>query len=224
MPYFPLLNTEKAAGFTTVHNFSPNNWENLGDVQERMSIGRYLTPFFYLSILLCLCVGVFSYEILYLLTPREFHAAAPIISILCLLCGFYFFGKQPQLLYAKKTGLISILSLVSISLNVVLNIPLIHYFGIMGAAIVTTLAGIVSTAISFYFGQKYTKITYEDNIWFLFLYFIMAVVYVSVFLSDELSIINFGLKILIVIVYIFLGTKIKIIGNELPKSIFKISK
>ena len=28
MPFFPLLNTEKVAGFTSVHNFSPNNWEN----------------------------------------------------------------------------------------------------------------------------------------------------------------------------------------------------
>ena len=30
MPFFPLLNTEKASGFTTVYNFTPNNWENQG--------------------------------------------------------------------------------------------------------------------------------------------------------------------------------------------------
>ena len=30
MPFFPLLNTNIAAGFTSVHNFSPNNWENQG--------------------------------------------------------------------------------------------------------------------------------------------------------------------------------------------------
>ena len=28
MAFFPLLNTTIATGFTTVHNFSPNNWEN----------------------------------------------------------------------------------------------------------------------------------------------------------------------------------------------------
>jgi len=28
MPFFPLLSTNKAVGFTSVYNFSPNNWEN----------------------------------------------------------------------------------------------------------------------------------------------------------------------------------------------------
>ena len=120
------------------------------------SVGSFLMPFFYLSIFICLMVGLFSYEILFILTAREFHDASPIITILCLLYGFYFFGKQPQLLYAKKTGLISFLSIVSILLNIAFNIPMINHFGIIGAAWATLFAGIFSTIISFYFGQKYT--------------------------------------------------------------------
>ena len=168
MPYFPLLNTEKAAGFTTVHNFSPNNWENLGDVQEN-EYRAIFNPIFLSQYFVMFVCWSFPMKFYTSLTPREFHATAPLF-LYYVFCVAFIFGKQPQLLYAKKTGLISILSLVSISLNVVLNIPLIHYFGIMGAAIVTTTAGIVSTAISrSILGQKYTKITYEDNIWFIFI-------------------------------------------------------
>ena len=92
---------------TTIQNvYSPEVYKRLfsQDVEKRMSVGSYLVPFFYLSILICFCVGIFSYEVLYLMTPIEFHSAAPIISILCLLYGFYFFGKQPQLMYAKKNS------------------------------------------------------------------------------------------------------------------------
>ena len=194
---------------TTIQNvYSPQVYKRLfsKDVQERMSVGRYLTPFFYLSILVCLCVGVFSYEILYLLTPSEFHAAAPIISILCLLYGFYFFGKQPQLLYAKKTGLISLLSLVSITLNIALNIPLIHYFGLMGAASATTLAGVISTALSFYFGQKYTPIAYEKKVYYILSFFVASIIIILILEELKVSYYLFLLsKIFFSFAFILIG-------------------
>lgn len=188
------------------------------------SIGKYLTPFFYISILPCLLIGVFAYEILFILTTEEYYEAAPIITILSLLYGLYFFGKQPQLLFAKKTRLISALSFFSMSLNICLNIPMIKLYGIYGAALATTIAGSLSTIMSLYFGQKYAKISYENSVWFLLIYYILAVVSVSIFLSNELSIINFGLKMLIVVIFIFIGLKFNIINHDIPKSIFKSSK
>ena len=200
---------------TTIQNvYSPQVYKRLfsKDVQERMSVGRYLTPFFYLSILVCLCVGVFSYEILYLLTPSEFHSATPIISILCLLYGFYFFGKQPQLLYAKKTGLISLLSFVSITLNIALNIPLIHYFGLMGAAFATTLAGVVSTAISFYFGQKHTPIAYEKKVYYILLFFVASIIIILILEELKVPYYLFLLsKIFISFAFILIGWSNRII-------------
>lgn len=200
---------------TTIQNvYSPQVYKRLfsKDVQERMSVGQYLTPFFYLSILVCLSIGVFSYEILCLLTPSEYHAASPIISILCLLYGFYFFGKQPQLLYAKKTGLISLLSLVSITLNIVLNIPLIHYFGLMGAAFATTLAGVISTAISFYFGQKYTPITYEKKVYYILSFFVASIIIILIL--EELKVSYYLIllsKIFISFAFILIGWTNRII-------------
>jgi len=200
---------------TTIQNvYSPQVYKRLfsKNAQVRSSIGPYLTPYFYLSISVCLFVGIFSHEILYFLTPSEFYQAAPIISILCLLYGFYFFGKQPQLLYAKKTGLISLLTLVSITLNIILNIPLIHYFGMMGAAFATTLAGVISTAIYFYFGQKYTHIAYEKKVYFILLFFVASIIIVLILEELEVPYYLFLIsKIIISFAFILIGLTNQII-------------
>ena len=109
-------------------------------MEERKSVGKYLTPFFYLYTFFPLFVGIFSYEILVILTSESFHKGAPIVSLLSYYMPFIFLVNKPQLLYAKKTGLISIITLMSIIMNIGFNIPLIHYYGIYGAAIATTLS------------------------------------------------------------------------------------
>ena len=165
---------------TAIENsYSPEVYRRLfsEDNRIRQSVGPFLTPFFYLSILFCIGVSLFSYEILYILTPKDFHSASSVISILVILYGFYFFGKQPQLMYAKKTGLISLLTFISIGLNIGLNIPMIKYFGIMGAAWGTLLSGLISTTISFYYGQKYTPIKYEKILLLILVYFITIVLF-----------------------------------------------
>ena len=187
----------------------------------RNSVGSYLTPFLYLSVFLCLPISLFSYEILCILTPKEFHAAAPVTSVLSLLYAFYFFGKQPQLLFAKKTGLISMLSLISIGLNIIFNIPMISYFGIMGAAWATLIAGTISTSISLYFGQKYTHIRYESKMFFILAYFILAAI--CTFILDSLIVpysFKLALKIALFIGYILAGYNLNILSKGFILKLF----
>jgi len=201
---------------TTVQNiFAPQVYKRLfsKDIVVQKSVGAFLTPFFYLCILYCLTLALFSSELIYILTPKEFHKAAPIVSILSILYGFYFFGKQPQLLIAKKTGLISILSLVSIFLNIVFNVIFIKYYGVIGAAFATLLAGSISTAISFYFGQKYTPIHYEKSLFVILLYFV-AVVLAHLFF-DYLRFSNSFIimfKIFGMLFYLILGRLLSVIS------------
>lgn len=160
--------------------FSPNVFKKFfsNSMEERKSVGKYLTPFFYLCTFFPLFVGIFSYEILVILTSESFHKGAPIVSLLSILYAFYFFGKQPQLLYAKKTGLISIITLMSIIMNIGFNIPLIHYYGIYGAAIATTLSGIITNLINIYYSQKYTPIYWERKVYILMLFLIISILMV----------------------------------------------
>lgn len=201
---------------TAIENsYSPEVYRRLfsDDNRIRQSVGPFLTPFFYLSILFCLGVSLFSYEILYILTPKDFHSASSVISILVILYGFYFFGKQPQLMYAKKTGLISFLSFISIGLNIGLNIPMIKYFGILGAAWGTFFAGLISSIISFYYGQKHTPIKYEKHILFILIYFI-TIVLTNLFIgvSNMDYYVTLIFKILSLLGYLIVGYLLQIIN------------
>lgn len=125
------------------------------------NIGRYLTFPFFASALGGLCLSLFSEEIVYLLTPAEYHGASDIVSVMCLMYVIYFFGKQPQLIFAKKTGITSWLTLLSIILNIAINIPFVMRFGALGAAYGTLISAIISVTITLIVSQKYFYIKWE---------------------------------------------------------------
>lgn len=152
------------AFMTAVQNiFSPQVYERMFKLGSHggRSIGKYLTPYLYICIAAGLFVALFSEEAIIILTPPSYHGAIDVASVLALLYGTYFFGKQPQLIYTKKTGITSVLTIVAIALNVVINIPFIKIWGVMGAAYGTLLAGLISGLVSLVISQKYYNIKWE---------------------------------------------------------------
>lgn len=77
------------------------------------SIGRYLTPFAYVSVLVALFIALISEEVVFLLIPLSYHGAIDIIIVLSMYYGFLFFGKLNgnQLIFMKKTHVLSFLLL-----------------------------------------------------------------------------------------------------------------
>ncbi|MDG2240283.1 MAG: lipopolysaccharide biosynthesis protein [Longimicrobiales bacterium] len=134
-------------------------FEGGDDAPER--IGRYLTPFAYWSMLVAAVVTLFSYEGLLIVAPPEYLAATPIISILVVHYSLMFFSKQRQLVFAKKTHVLSMLSVVLLVLSAALNIPLVRAFGSVGAAAGTATAGAIYVWLTFRLSQKYNPISYE---------------------------------------------------------------
>jgi O-antigen/teichoic acid export membrane protein len=141
---------------TAIQNvYSPQVYRRMFDKAEKggESIGVYLTPFVYLSIAAALMISLFSEEIISILTPKSYHGAIDIVIILSMFYGSMFFGKQPQLVFAKKTHITLLLSIVTIALNIGLNIPFIMKWGTIGAAWATLSAGLISGSISFAVSQ-----------------------------------------------------------------------
>ncbi len=145
--------------------FSPQVYKRMFEMKQGggKSIGLYLTPFVYFSIAFGIAVSLFSEEIIILLIPSNYYEAKDIVIILSMYYGILFFGKQPQLIYAKKTHIATILFLLSMFLNIGLNIPFIIKWGIYGAAWATFIAGLLSVTISFIIAQHYYRIEWEYN-------------------------------------------------------------
>ena len=198
---------------TTLQNiFAPQVYKRMfsKDVNFKNSIGEYLTPFFYLTILFSLMVGLFAEEILYIATPEEYHEASLYVTILVFQIAFYFFGKQPQLIYAKKTGLISLLSFFSIAINIGLNVPFIYYYGVQGAVWATFTSGVFSSIFYFYYGQKHLYINYEKKLFVILLYFIASssLIILMLYLKQAYSI-RLIMKFTLILGYFIIGVKLK---------------
>ncbi len=103
---------------------------------------------------------------------------------------------------------------------------MIHFFGVMGAAWATSIAGILSTAITFFYGQKYAPIFYEKkvfNVLGVFVLSILGTLYIDFIKADH--IISFGFKLSMIVLYITIGWYFKFFDlKELKQLLFNISE
>lgn len=206
---------------TAIQNvFSPQVYKKMFDLKEKggEAIGKYLTPFAYVCISVALLVSLFSEEIISILTPPSYHGAIDIVIILSMFYGFMFFGKLNgnQLIFTKKTHITSLLTMVSIGLNVGFNIPFIMKWGTIGAAWGTLLSGLISGGISFAVSQHYYEIKWEYKkmgaIFFIFFASAILMILMRHFsVAYEFRLI---LKCVAIFSYVYLGIKLKVITME----------
>lgn len=197
---------------TSLQNiFEPEVYKKMfsNDINQINQISNYLLPYFFLSSVFCFGLILFSNELVFFFLPDEYEKSSSIISILSFTYLIYFFGKIPQLLFKKKTVLITILSMISILTNIILNLYFISEFGIIGAAYATAIAGSLSTLLRFYFGQKYFFINWD---WKYLGIIIIAILITSfkilIFDLYYLKFWNTILKIIFLSIYIFFGFRV----------------
>jgi O-antigen/teichoic acid export membrane protein len=206
---------------TAIENvFSPQVYRRMFDLKERggEAIGKYVTPFAYISIFFALVVALFSEEVITMLTPPPFHGAIDIVAVLSMYYGLLFFGKLngPQLIFTKKTHITSLLTIVRIGLNVGLNIPFIMRWGAIGAAWATLLAGLISGAIWFFVAQHYYEIKWEyTRIGSIFLTFLGFTILLILLRDTGVNYyVRMAIKLTSFCIYIYTGMKTGLITGE----------
>lgn len=209
------------AYMTAIENvFAPQVYRKMFDLKEKagVAIGKYLTPFAYVSILLALLVALFSEEVISILTPSSFHGAIDIVTVLSIFYGLLFFGKLhgPQLAFVKKTHIISFLTMINIGIGIGLNIPFIMKWGVIGAAWATLLAGIISGSVSFFIAQHYYKIKWEyKKIGTIFAIFFASSIFIIILRNFHIVYwIRLFIKCTAIFSFLYLGVRLKIITSE----------
>jgi len=202
---------------TAIQNvFSPQVYSRMFEMEKGAaaeSIGKYLTPFYYISIFVGLFISLFSEEVILILFPIKYHAAINITSIFSILYASYFFSKHPQLIYAKKTGLSSLLFILYIVLNVIINIPFAKSWGPNGVAWGSLLSAVIWGAVYFYVSQKSFYIHWERRkIIMISLVFVLSAIILILIRNFEVHYsLRIGLKLISVSIFIYLGILYKII-------------
>ncbi|MEE8059482.1 MAG: oligosaccharide flippase family protein [Pseudomonadales bacterium] len=198
--------------------YTPVLYRAMFSKDERLSreFSQQLTMITFLSILPAVVLSLFAKEITWLLLPESYQAVSSVLVIISIYYGINYFGKisGKQLTYAKKTGLTSFLSIVFSLINIVLNIPLINEFGVLGAALATLLTGAMYTAVGFWIAQKYHWIKWEYSFVIGIIGFLLASGLLSLgALSANLSYgFDFSIRLAFLLAFIGYGIKLDVIS------------
>ena len=129
---------------------SENDINDANDIIDRFLFIAYSITLISISLIL------FAEEIVKLFTTPAFYPSMFVIPIYIFYHLFGIFGilATNQLLKAEK--LISEIptSVISLSINIFLNLLLIPIYGIVGAAVATAIAAFANNSILLYFGFK----------------------------------------------------------------------
>ena len=186
--------------------FSPIFYENMnlknyGIIKKILS--AYIIVLTYINILIIL----FSNEIIILFINSRFLEAIKLIPLIS--AGLFFNGLllvfTTSLSFKNKFGSISKIALIASVLNVVLNLLLIPYFGILAAAYSTLIAYFIYFLIGFFKEFKSIKIYLNLKVLiFSILILLASLLLVLNINSIEFNFFTFSLKLIYLLLFTFL--------------------
>jgi O-antigen/teichoic acid export membrane protein len=129
------------------------NYKNENTKKDVVAIYRYT---FFASFLLIAFLSIFSNEILFIIATPEYYKGNIILPFLLLSVFFMQFSNLfLGLSIVAKTRTIAIINFTGSILSVILNLLLIPYLGLLGAALSASAVALTVFIIQFHFSQKY---------------------------------------------------------------------
>lgn len=119
--------------------------------------------FIRLSLILWGILSLFTKEIFQLMVAEEYFSAISIVPIIAF--SYIIFGLEEiftaGFFIKSRTALLFPIVLLSFAANIVLNLLLIPYCGIIGAAISTLISFLIFTSVSYFTAQKFFPVKYD---------------------------------------------------------------
>lgn len=176
--------------------FEPYIFKNLGTENFTKIFENIRNSFVYVLLIGVLCLSVFSKEFFQIMTDVKFHGAYFYVPLVII--GVY--SSSLSMLYGTiitakgKTKINSLVSITGASLSITLNILFLPKFGLITAALVSSLALTVMLFISI--GYSQLKISHSRPVYSFLL--VAIVIYASVYLLNvEQIIFSIVLKLIL---------------------------
>ncbi|MDP3034271.1 MAG: polysaccharide biosynthesis C-terminal domain-containing protein [Methanobacteriaceae archaeon] len=209
--------------FSTLLPAVLSKYHDENKINEVKTVLSYsLKYFLILAIPSVVGISLLSKPLLMVLTTPEIatngYLVTPFVAISALFSGLYGIYVLVIIL-EKKTKVIGIVWIIAAILNILFNILLIPYFGIIGAAFVTLIAYVTTFVIIFYYSSKYVHIDFNFGL----IKIILSSIIMSLFIiySNPSGILNIFLVIGISFVIYMLSL---IILGGIKKEEFKFIK
>ena len=183
------------AGFQ--QSLSPLVFKHYKEKKTPSNISKIFNIFVIFSISVVAGSILFSKELVLLFTVKAYYASASVIPILVMAVFFsnmYIF--TPGISIAKKTKIISLISIVAAISNAILNYALIPLLGLIGAAYATLVSAIIAFSLYIFFSIKYYPISYNTKSTLISFIIMLISSYTIVELFNEIQFITIIIKII----------------------------
>lgn len=194
-------------------SLSPLIYKHFKESETPKNIAKLFDLFVIFAIFVVVGAILFSKEVLFIMATEEYYPASPLIPFLVITVFFlnmYIF--TPGLAIAKKTKIISLISIAGALVNTMLNLALIPLFGLIGATYATMTSAIIVFIITLMLSNKYYSIEYS---WLKKILIFLFMIFFSFIVNSLFNNINFesflvkGFVLIlsfILIVYVIVGS------------------
>lgn len=199
-----ILNILSSGAYKAFEPFLFKNWgaENFIKIFENIRNG-----FVYVLLIGVLCLSVFSKEFFKIMTDVKFHGAYRYVPMIII--GVY--SSSLSMLYGNiitakgKTKINSLISITGASISITLNILFLPKYGLVTAAVVSSLALTVMLFISIWYSK--IKVSYYKP--FLSLLLVASAIYILVYIINiEQTLLSIAVKTIASLFVIFGISKI----------------
>jgi len=190
--------------------WGPYFYKNIKD-KPKEHFSRIITIVYGLLAFVAMFIILFANEIVTLVYGLEYIDAGAILSILmfgAFIYAFYFFPVK-SINYKRKNLYTAILAAVVMVANIVLNYIFIINFGIMGAAIATTLSNFIFVIVLILIAEKVFPIYYEYKSLFFILLAVLLSLIISIYFDFSISEKVIFLIIFTLVIGVLLSRKFK---------------
>jgi len=111
-----------------------------------------------------LVVALLAGDIIVLLTPLSYHSAGKVVPWVILgyfAMGLYYLNMDVLVMMVGKTKTVPLVTMIAATVNIVLNLLFVPSFGILAAAVSTTLGYVVLAGLMFLLAQRTQPLNYE---------------------------------------------------------------